>query len=376
MAAYIPAPDPITPAWLTDVLRASGALAHGEVLAVASAPTGAFNSQTSHLQLSYSNDSAPDLTPNMILKRNIPEPWGVEAGAAEVAFYQLIAALPDPPPAIVPCYAAAYDPASGDSYLLLQDLSATHSHPVTRDQQIGITESVPSARSIERVVDALAQHHAYWWDHELFTGTTFEIGYWSRNAERFALYLQRRRMSWDTLLANEAAWFPADLRDLYVRVLDHLEQHWQQYLEPRFRVKSNLTLVHGDAYFPNFMCPNDPAAGRTYLLDWQEPTVDIGGYDLANLCATFWTTEQRHAAQREQQILRRYHATLQAHAVRDYSWDDLTTDYQTGLIFWLLMPVQDRYGGAGTDYWWPKMQCLVAAFREWHCEDLLGIAAG
>ena len=111
MAAFIAPPDPITPLWLTAVLRASGALAQGEVLAVDSAPTGAFNLYTSHLQLHYSN-AAPGLTTNMILKRNIPAPWGVEAGAQEVAFYQLVAALPTAPPAIVPCYAAAYDSAS------------------------------------------------------------------------------------------------------------------------------------------------------------------------------------------------------------------------------------------------------------------------
>jgi hypothetical protein len=315
------------------------------------------------------------LTANLILKRNIPEPWGVEAGAQELAFYQLVAALPSNPPAIVPCYAAAYDPASGDSYLLLHDLSATHGHPVTRDQLVRIIDAVPPADLIERVVDTLAQHHAYWWDHALFGGETFQVGYWSRNAARFGLYVQRRRVSWESLLANEADWFPDDLQDLYAQVLDHLEQHWQHYLEPRFRAMSNLTLVHGDAYFANFMCPNDPAAGVTYLLDWQEPVVDIGGYDLANLCATFWTSEQRHAAQRELQILRRYHAMLQAHGVLDYTWQDLLTDYRTGLIYWLLVPVQDRFGGAGKDYWWPKMQCLVAAFREWHCAELLGITA-
>ena len=71
-----------------------------------------------------------------------------------------------------------------------------------------------------RVIDTLAQHHAYWWDHTLLHGGAFEIGYWSRNAERFALYLQRRRVSWDSLIANEAEWFPDDLRELYVRVLD------------------------------------------------------------------------------------------------------------------------------------------------------------
>lgn len=372
---YIPTPGPITPAWLTEVLHASGALMRGEVRAVASQPTSAFNSYTSHLRLRYSDDAAPTLPANMILKRNIPEAWGVEAGAQEVAFYQLVATLPISPPGIVPCYAAAYDSTSGNSYLLLHDLSATHSHPVTREQQISITHAVPQALAIECVIDTLAQHHGYWWNHALLAGATFEIGYWSRNAERFALYLKRRLVSWDSLVANEAAWFPDDLRELYERVFERLEQHWQRYLEPHFQARTNLTLVHGDAYFANFLCPNDPSAGTTYLLDWQEPTADIGGYDLVNLCATFWTSEQRQAAQREQQILRRYHAGLQACGVRDYTWPDLLTDYQSGLIFWLLMPVQDRFGGAGKDYWWPKMQCLVAAFREWRCGELLGIAA-
>jgi hypothetical protein len=38
------------------------------------------------------------------------------------------------------------------------------------------------------------------------------------------------------------------------------------------------------------------------------------------------------------------------------------------------MPVQDRHGGASKDYWWPKMQCLAAAFDEWGCAGLLGMA--
>src|SRR5438046_2915138 len=80
VTTYIPAPDPITPALLTSVLYASGALAQGQVLAMTSQPTGAFNSNTSHLRLRYSNDAAPGLTPHMILKRNIPAAWGVEAG--------------------------------------------------------------------------------------------------------------------------------------------------------------------------------------------------------------------------------------------------------------------------------------------------------
>jgi hypothetical protein len=221
------------------------------------------------------------------------------------------------------------------------------------------------------VTETLALHHAYWWDHPVLGAGAFEAGYWSRDAERFALYLQRRRASWEHLLANEAAWLPEDTRELYERVFQGLEAHWQRALEPRFRGRRHLTLVHGDAYFANFLCPVGPG-GPVYLIDWQSGTADLGGYDLANLCATFWTPEHRSAGQREQRILRHYHRTLLAHGVRDYSWDSLVADYQAGLIFWLLVPLQDCYGGAPREYWCPKMQCLAAAFREWGCEALLG----
>jgi hypothetical protein len=374
MTPYIPVPDPITPAWLTTVLREADLLAAGQVLSVRSAATGAFNSHTRRLRLRYSADAAPGLAPRMVLKQNIQEPWGIEASAEEVKFYQVAATLQPTPPALVSCYAAASDPASGNSYLLLQDLSETHAPPITRDQQISIVDGVPSDLQIERVIDTLAQHHAYWWDHPLLATQTFEVGYWSRNADRFAQYLQRRQKAWESLLSGEASWFPDDIRNLYQRALTHLERHWRDFLEPRFRTRTHLTLLHGDAYFANFLCPKGEVGGGAYLLDWQSPTADIAGYDLANLCATFWTSAQRHEAQREQNILRRYHTTLQACGVRGYSWENLITDYQSGLIYWLLVPVQDRFGGSPKAYWWPKMQCLASAFREWNCAPLLGMA--
>jgi hypothetical protein len=64
-------------------------------------------------------------------------------------------------------------------------------------------------------------------------------------------------------------------------------------------------------------------------------------------------------------------AALQAYGVRQYTWEDLVADYQLGLIFWVLMPVQDGADGSDTDYWWPKMHRLIAAFRDWHCAALL-----
>jgi thiamine kinase-like enzyme len=274
---------------------------------------------------------------------------------------------------IPPCYAAVYDETSGASYLLLHDLSETHAAPDTREQQISMVDAVPAAAHIEAVVDTLARLHAYWWQHPLLEKGRFEVGYWTSNAERFAMYLQRRKTSWDDLLAQEGSWFPGDLRELYEQVFEHLPGYWQRHLASRFRTKTNLTLIHGDAYFSNFLYPKQPGAGPTYLLDWQSPTFDLAGYDLVNLIATFWTPARRQEDGREQKILRRYYAALQTYGVQHYSWEELLTDYKHGLIFWLLMPVQDRYGGAGKSYWWPKMQCLVGAFRDWDSQEMLGM---
>lgn len=368
----LPVPDPLTTNWLTMLLQHGDHLPQGEVLALTQQAGDTFNSRTSFLQLTYSAAVPPDLPTAFVLKQNMRSDWGTIAGAEEAKFYQLIATLPEHPPVTIPCYAAAYEERSGEAYLLLQDLSATHAAPVPRDVQLLMgKDGVPSKMVIGAVVDTLAQLHAYWWQHPLLAAETFAVGYWSRNADRFAQYLARRRYSWERLYAQEQAWFPAELRLFYEQLFDHLEVHWQRYLYPRFQTNENITLIHGDAYFANFLAPKVGATGRTYLLDWQSPSFDLGAYDLVNLVATFWTSQQRNQLDREMSILQRYHHGLLRHGVTNYSWEQLLTDYRAGLIFWLLMPVQDGADGAAKDYWWPKMQCLLAAFDEWECGRLL-----
>ncbi|HVA92985.1 MAG TPA: hypothetical protein VNL71_24460, partial [Chloroflexota bacterium] len=144
MATYIPVADPVTPAWLSAVLRDAKVLARGEVTSVAVQHTGAFNSSTSHLTLAYSSDAPPQAPMRLVLKRNTSERWSMEAGAREVRFYSCVAGLPTQPPAVVTCYVAAFDESTGNSYLLLKDHSDTHAPPVTRAQQIAIDEAVPA----------------------------------------------------------------------------------------------------------------------------------------------------------------------------------------------------------------------------------------
>ena len=373
MLTTFPIPYPVTPEWLTMVLHPSGVLGQGAVQTLEWESTGAFNSATVRLRVQYAANVPAEAPTQLILKRNIADEWARIAGVEEVRFYTLIASLADHPSVTSRCYAAAYDETSGESYLLLQDLSSTHRAPATREQLIGLVDAVPAAADIDAVVETLARIHAYWWDHPLLHEGQFPVGYWSSTPERFEQYRQRRTTSWQKVIASEGTSLPSEMRALYEQVLAHLPSYWEQQLCPRFQNRHHLTLAHGDAYFPNFLCPRPPAHGPAILLDWQSPEVEIGAYDLVNLCATFWTPKARVGeGGREERILRHYLQVLRAHGVRQYEWEDLVGDYRRGLIFWLLIPVQDAADGAPRDYWWPKMQCLAAAFKDWRCADLLG----
>jgi hypothetical protein len=77
----------------------------------------------------------------------------------------------------------------------------------------------------------------------------WEVGYWTRDAERFGAYMAHRTASWERFLEAEGDRFPPELRELFEWVLSRLPDYWQRYLEPRFRQPHGLTLLHGDAYF-------------------------------------------------------------------------------------------------------------------------------
>ena len=366
-APRFPVPAPPTPTWLTMILHDSGVLPSGAVTNLIMLPTGSFNSRTGYLQVRYTSDAPPSAPSRFVLKCNTPEAYSIAAGADEVRFYRLIAEFKDHPQVIPPCFAAEYDSSSGDSFLLLQDLSETHAPPITRLEQISIVNGVPLDIQQESVIDLLAVLHAYWWDHPRLVRGEFDVGYWSHDPERFNQYLAKRMAAWERLSAKDGRRIPAEIRRFYALLFERLPDYFTETLAPRFSAFRNLTLTHGDSYFCNFLCPKVPGSAPTYLMDWQSPSVDLAAYDLVNLLAAFWTRAQCQEKDRELALLHRYYRGLLSHGVQSFTWDDLLADYRSGLIFWVLMPVQDGGDGSAWTYWWPKMQCLVAAFEDWGC---------
>jgi hypothetical protein len=366
----------LTPAWLTEVLRREHLLKDGRVIAIESHPTSAFNSHTLHLQPTYAQSGelvVPAAAPpsRLLLKCSLPVEWAQRAGGREVAFYEMVAALPDHPAMIVPCYDAAYDAQSGNSHLLLQDLSDSHVVPVERAKQITLADNLPSATHLTQAVDALARFHAFWWQNPRLGTGAARIGAWWSDESHVATETQRRRHAWTEMLTHDKEILPPQLVGIMARVLDGLMPLWQRYMQPRLATHNTLTLTHGDAYLANFLCPRPGQPGNAYIIDWQSPEVYLGASDLVTMCATFWTREQRAEGERELNVLRHYHRTLQENGVSGYAWEDLVRDYQLSLVDWLLVPLQDRLDGAGKDYWWPKLQCLIHAFEDWRVLDLL-----
>ncbi len=364
----------MTPDALTKLLYQEKALQRGRVLEVYITENEAFNSQIQHLKVSYSPDAAPHLPAELVLKKNVPADWGKEAGRSEVAFYRFIAQDAHRFPMIIPHVVATYDEQTGDSLLLLQDLSATHHLPVTRRltaQQPVQQEDMPAEATLHQIVETLAAFHAAWWEHPQLGTPPLELDSDCLDEEHFRDYCQWLDQNWQSCLAAEGHWLPQDIISEISEILRLLPGAWERYLAKRFPTHHQLTLLHADAYLANFLVPRTDEAGRVYMLDWQGPWGGMGAFDLVMMCASFWTSAQRQENKREETMLHRYVAALQANGVTNYAWDQLVEDYRLMILIFLQVAIWDQTNGSVRDYWWPKLQCLVSAARDLDCVSLL-----
>lgn len=364
-----PAPTP-TLAWLTDVLRQSGALTTGSVTSCEVADNAAFNSSARHLYLTYSADAPGDAPQRLFLKRNLPEAWAIRAGAREVAFYTASTSMADCLPMLPSCYGVAYDSASGASWLLLCDLSETHEPPVTRAQLIA-GEDVPSDERLLAIVEAVAGLHAAWWEHPSLAEGALQVSEWYRDRAHFDETLTEFATNWAAFRQIVGDSLPADIMTLCEATLAKLHGAWESKLSARMAARKQLTISHGDCYLSQFLCPlpGSPDA-TTYLIDFHGACGDLPAMDLVFLFATFWTPEQRRQDDREQRLLRHYLAGLHAHGITDYTWEDLVADYRLSLAYMLFYPVWDAINGSSRGYWEPKLRRLAAAAVDWRVETL------
>ncbi len=317
MAAITPLPvNPaaLTPEWLTEALRSSGALLEGRVTRVESTVIGAgvgFIGTIARLNLTYEGAPA-DAPATIIAKLPSEDPGSRMVGVAfglyerEVRFYSDLShqcGLPAPKP-----FFAHYDATAGQAVLLLEDLAGGD----WGDQVAGAT---PEQAAL--AIDAIGAFHAKWWKSaELASYPWITSGIETIRQPIQMMY----DAVWKTAVDRFGYLFPDDIRahipDFGRRTMAALDQ-MAEFPE---------TLVHGD-YRPDNLFFGKPGSGRDIVVcDWQGPGRGPGVVDAAYFIAGSMSPDDRRT--HEQELLRRYHHHLLEGGVKEYSYEQLKEDYR------------------------------------------------
>jgi hypothetical protein len=341
----------ITTEWLESVLQSP-------IARIVMHENPAFNSSVIHLDVTYA--SATKHPHHILVKLNREHD-----GQNEVQFYRFTEGMELP---MIPRQLAMdYDPQSGLSFLVLEDLSETHTGSVTREQ-LKALNGVPAAHHLEMIVDCIAQFHAAFWEHpQLGTipGTT-EMRWWYRDAEFHARHVERRHHEWMKFVDMYKNELPCEWLALGQYALNKLPGLFESRIQPRLKTKQALTISQGDCYLTQFLVPRK-APGQAYLIDFQDTCLNFPAYDLVYMFATFWTREQR--AVHEESLLWRYQNELRRRGV-PYDWDLLKDDYLLSLSYMLFDAIWNATAGSGREYWMPKLKCLIEAYQDWKCAEL------
>lgn len=337
----------ISPALLTDLLRAGQHLAQGQVTAITQHTARPFGSVISVLTLTYSSDAPASAPRQLCLKYDPP---GSAARDREVHFYRSVAPHVSVP-CLVPCYSAVFAPQTGAYHLLLRYIPETTHYQIAR-------EAPASAAESRQMLAVLARWHAAWWDHpRLATDLAPQV-----DAELLAASAAPH-------FAAYADFLGARLTPLRHRIYEQVLTRFPARLAARLARGSGLTLVHDDAHVWNFLLPRDPAQHGVYLLDWQQWGVSVGTHDVAYQIALFWDSARR--AQLEQALVRHYHAVLQEEGVQNYPWETCWTDYRLFAIRNVLVPLWAWGRGHWAPHRWQQVEQAFQAFADLECAELL-----
>ncbi len=325
MSAFPGLIDEDTDGWLTDQLRASGAIAAdsrvvGHTWEPLEVQGGA--SATARLELEYEGDGGPSsLIVKVATSNAAMRKLAVQRGVfqRDLMFYQHFAAgLGE----VVPrCHAAEISEAGDEFVLLLEDLSAGRV-----GDRIGF-----SVEDAEMALDGAAALHGKFWEEESLGRFA-----WLRtpddelNAEGLAFGKRALNQSADDCEARFGEAVPRIVTEATRALAGRLEAFH------RHRDGRPLTLIHGD-YHPGQMLFPSEAGGRFAIFDWQTVRLGTGAEDVGRVLVTGFNVEERRAA--EPGLLDRYYAALLRHGVNGYSRAEFDEDYRLAMYLSLMMTV-------------------------------------
>lgn len=308
-------PSELTTEWLTATLEAAGVLHGAQVTRLSTSPVGegiGMLGILARVAITYDRP-APDAPQTVIAKFPSPVPGNREIGMTyrlyerEVNFYTRVSAEIEGL-AAPRCYGGRYNPETGDSFLLLEDLAVYR----TGDQVAGC-----SAAEAMMILDAVIPLHASYWDridHPLLEGVT-KVD----DPPQIAGITGGCAVGWDPCVAMFPEAMPDEIRAVKERFLAAVPElhHMVGGLVQ--------TVIHGDLRLDNMMFGDTPDVRPVVLLDWTL-TKTSGLHDVAYLVSQNVDLEERRA--HESEIIEHYHRGLLDHGVEGYSLEQCWEDYR------------------------------------------------
>lgn len=305
MAAFPVDPSCVTAEWLSGILHADVRDCRLEQIGIGVGLLG-------RVYRAYL-EGAPDVPPSVVVKLPLVQAdvrsavcEDLEFYLREVRFYQEIG-LANPLRPARP-YFAAFEDTTHDFVLVLEDLG----HLRIADQIAGCT-----AADAETVIDAIARHHAYWWESHRFAALpwlkTFSTPLFT------AVMGANFEVSWPRFLDGVGADLSPALRTFGERFPALIPWFWHQLARPPH------TFLHGDLRLDQLFFAVETDDPPVTALDWQITSRGRGAYDVAYFLSQSLATETRRSC--ESQLIERYAEGLAERGI-NYPRDELWRDYR------------------------------------------------
>src|SRR4029077_6212863 len=206
-----------------------------------------------------------------------------------------------------------------DFILVLEDLG----HLRVTDQTVGC-----SAADAETVVDAIARHHAYWWQSERFAALPW-LKTFSTPAFSAAL-AGNFQAAWPRFLECVGADLSPAMRTFGERFPSLVPWFWKELTRPPH------TFLHGDLRLDQLFFAAQAGDAPVTALDWQIISKGRAAYDVAYFLGQSLATETRRNC--ESELIERYSGCLAEHGV-DYPRTELSRDYRVTTAWCFAYPV-------------------------------------
>lgn len=313
--------DAVDPAWMTAVLRASGALPTGRVTSLDVKPVGnGLVGDSYRFTLGY--DGAPATAPASVVgKFAAADPSSRASGAAfnlygrEVGFYRELASTVR---IITPkTHFAEIDPETSAFTLIFEDFGPAR----PGDQLTGC--SLDDARTA--LLEAAALHAPRWNDASLR-----DIAWLSAGADMYPAIIA----ALPGVIGAYRERYDGVLEPEYMALVERLPDIMGQF---QGAAEGPFTVQHGDFRLDNILFDIQGGSRRMGTLDWQTLAIGPGLTDVTYFLSAGVSPELRR--QHERELITLYHDELRRLGVSDYSAADCWADYRRMAVHGVFMGV-------------------------------------